>query len=124
MTHMCSTYNYASELYHEMYTHVLQTHFEKKDIPFKCQVCGLCKATCYIPPTAGKQAHGLRDIMSDQEFKLTHFVQVGADEMEAGTCPDAPLDEEAKADALECPGVQVDIMDLHADGQDNDFPQW
>ena len=43
-----------------------------------------------------------KDVMSK------HFVQVSILEMEAGTCLNVPLAEEARADDLKCPGGQVE----------------
>ena len=49
--------------------------------------------------------------------------------MKAGTCLHAPSDENLRAEALGCPEGQVDqcpgqqdVVDLHMDGQDTDFP--
>ena len=49
--------------------------------------------------------------------------------MEAWTCPDVPSGKEIRADALGCPGGQVDqcpdqddVVDLHIDGQDTNSP--
>ena len=45
MAYKCRTCSYASEMYHNICIHVLQAHFEERDVPFKCQVCGVCKVT-------------------------------------------------------------------------------
>ena len=45
MIYQCSTCDYISELYFEMCTHVLWVHFQEKVVPFKCQVCRVCKVT-------------------------------------------------------------------------------
>ena len=68
MTFTCSTCNYVSELYHEMYTHVLQAHFKEKDVPLPVQsLWGLHVTSGCIPHLLqeeslgkGGPAHGLQ----------------------------------------------------------------
>ena len=66
--------------------------------------------------------------MSAKDFMPRHCVHVSIEEMEVGTCLDAPSDKEVRADALECSRSQVDLcpgqqdaVDLCADGQDTNF---
>ena len=57
MTYKCSKCNYISKQYPEMCIHVLQAHFEEKDVPFKCPVCGACKTTLSAFHTHLKKNH-------------------------------------------------------------------
>ena len=46
--------------------------------------------------------------MSAQDFMLRHFVQVSMAGVAARISSDTPSDNEGRADALGCPGDQVD----------------
>ena len=77
---------------HEMCTHMLQTHFDEKDMPFKCQDGGVCMATQGAFHTHYKKNHqghmdkalGSRVNMTEQDFMPRHFLQVSMDESESG----------------------------------------
>ena len=122
-----------------MIAHVLQAHFDEKDVPFKCRVCGVCKASndafhCHhkknhpkIHPEGLGQALGNKMNMTEQDFILSHFVEVNQDVAEPGTsdegasAPDAsdspstgepsaagPPEPEADASTLKCSMEQAD----------------
>ena len=87
---------------------MLQAHFEEKNVPFKCRVCGVCKLTRGALCTHYMKNHwsqvdlpvGTRISMSAQDSMPRHFVQASIAEVEAGICLDAPSDEKVGADVL------------------------
>ena len=121
ITYKCSTCDYTSELYHEMCTHVMQAYFEEKDAPFKCSVCGIYKATQVAFCTHYRQTSPWAP--GSVCLPKTSCPGILCKGDGSRDCPDAPSYEEVRADALECPGCQVDqcswqqdVVDLHADG--------
>ena len=113
MAHKCYKFkkcDYVSKQCHDMIAHVLQAHFDEKNVPFKCRVYGACKATngalhCHnrknhpkIHPEKLGQTLGNWVNMTEQDFILSHFVEVNQDVTEPGTsCEGASTPEKVTA---------------------------
>ena len=99
----CSQCDYKSKQYSDMCAHVMQAHFNVKDVPFQCPICGACKATKNAFRSHCRQYHkgldykplGSGAAMTELDFIPKHFLPI---ELLPGTSSDCQLATEPSVD--------------------------
>ena len=99
----CNQCDYKSKQYSDMCAHVMQAHFDMKDVPFQCPICGACKATKNAFRSHHRQYHkgldykplGSGVAMTELDFIPKHFLPI---ELLPGTSSDYQLAAEPSVD--------------------------
>ena len=92
----CNQCDYKSKQYSNMCAHMMEAHFDVKDVPFQCPICGACKATKNAFRSHRRQYHkgldykplGSGVAMTELDFILKHFLLI---ELLPGTSSDCQL---------------------------------
>ena len=117
----CNQCDYKSKQYSDMCAHVMQAHFNVKDVPFQCLICGVCKATKNAFRSHCRQYHkgldykplGSGVAMTELDFILKHFLQI---ELLPGTSSDCQLAAEPSVDVPAEPvGAAYPVPESSAD---------
>ena len=117
----CNQCDYKSKQYNDMCAHVMQAHFDVKDVPFQCPICGACKATKNAFRSHHRQYHkgidykplGSGVAMTELDFIPKHFLPI---ELLPGTSSDCQLAAEPSVDVPAEPvGAAYPVPESSAD---------
>ena len=117
----CNQCDYKSKQYSNMCAHVMQAHFDVKDVPFQCPICGACKATKNAFRSHHRQYHkgldykplGSGVAMTELDFIPKHFLPI---ELLPGTSSDCQLAAEPSVDVPAEPvGAAYPVPESSAD---------
>ena len=117
----CNQCDYKSKQYSDMCAHVMQAHFNVKDVPFQCLICGVCKATKNAFRSHHRQYHkgldykplGSGVAMTELDFIPKHFLLI---ELLPGTSSDCQLAAEPSVDVPAEPvGAAYPVPESSAD---------